>query len=473
MRPHPAVALLDATIEHDPRRVAVRTVDGALTAADLGDRVRDSAVRWTRLGAVPGDVVLVVGARSVEQPITLLGAWVAGLIPVLVDDLPARRLERLAREAEARWVVHVATDERNEREVAARSVPADASHVLFTSGTTGGPAGVVVGPEAIEAALRWFVASLAPGPHDRVAMLGGLGHDPLLREILLPLLGHGELIVPSEAATRDPRELVAVLRDGAVTILNATPSLIEFGLGHVSGDIALPSLRMVLLGGEAPTARSVQLLRSTGSARILNVYGTTETPQVAAAADIGEGGSGYARVGTGVGGYQLLLGTQTSARFRELTQCGDDEIVVRAPHLARGYLVPSGRPRFVEDPLGEPGWRAYLTGDRGALGKNGDITVAGRIDREIGLHGHRIHPSEVEAAAVEIEGVNAARCRLVEDCELGPVLALCVLTDHETSLKPRTIRAGLRQLLPGWAVPSRIEIEDGADVLTANNKRAW
>jgi acyl-CoA synthetase (AMP-forming)/AMP-acid ligase II len=469
---HPAVALLHASVEHDPRKVAVRTVDSSLTAGELGSRVRDSALRWTKLGAVPGDAILVVGARSVEQPITLLGIWAAGLIPVLIDDLPAGRQERLAREAGARWVADVVTGERREREVPARRVPSGASHVLFTSGTTGEPAGVVVGPEAIDAALRWFVASLAPGPQDRVPMLGGLGHDPLLREILLPLLGRGELIVPSEAATRDPRELVGVLRDGAITMLNATPSLIEFGLGHLSQDIALPSLRMVLLGGEAPTARSLQLLRATGSARILNVYGATETPQVAAAADVDEVGGAYSRVGTGVGGYQLLLGEQTPAWFRELVQCGDDEIVVRAPHLARGYLVPRGRERFVEDPLGEPGWRAYLTGDRGVLSKNGDIAITGRIDREIGLHGHRIHPSEVETAAEEIDGVNAAKCRL-EDSDLGPVLALRVLPDPEASLNPKAIRAVLRQILPGWAVPSRIEIEASGGVLTTNNKRAW
>lgn len=470
---HPAVELLRAATDRDPARVAVRTSDGPLTAAELGRRVRSSATRWTQLGAAPGDVVLVVGERSVEQPITLLGAWTAGLIPVLAEDLPDRRLERLARDTEARWVVKVATGERSGRRAGARTVPADASHVLFTSGTTGEPAGVVVGPESISAALQWFTTELAPGPDDRVAMLGGLGHDPLLREILLPLLGRGELIVPSPTATRDPRELVHVLRDGGVTILNATPSLVEFGLGHLSEGIALPSLRLVLLGGEAPTARSVQLLRAAGAARILNVYGATETPQVAAAAEITE--TTPVRpvpVGRGVGGYQLVLGSETPGWFRAATGCEDDEVIVRAPHLARGYLAVRGRRRFVADPLGEPGWSAYLTGDRGAADTDRGITVTGRVDREIGLNGHRIHPSEVEAAAEHLQGILAANCR-VEHSELGSVLSLRVLTDPQAGLRARTVRASLREVLPAWAVPSRIEIEEGAAALTANHKRAW
>lgn len=469
MTTHPGVRLLEQAVARDPDRVAVRTPSSTWRARDLLDEVTAFRGLLTRSGAVAGDAVLVVGSRAPAFPVVLLAAWSAGLVPVLADEQHPDRLAALADEAAAPWVVEVATSTVAARSAGPRVVDPDASHVLFTSGTTGRPVGVVVGPEPIEAAIGWYVDEFAPGPDDRVALLSGLAHDPVLRDVLVPLAAGCELVVPPADALRDPRTLRRVLQD--VTILHATPSLVEFALGHDAGSPALPDLRLVLLGGEAPTATSVALLRAASSARLVNVYGATETPQVVAAWDIGDevDVAGLSVVGRGVAGARLVLGAETPGWFREQTGCADDEIVVRGRHLARGYLHRPAPSRFVPDPLGAEGWTAYLTRDRGAVRPDGALAVTGRIGRELNLHGHRLHPVEVESAARQVDGVAAARCTL-EDGDLGAVLVLRVGLEPGSDLRAKDIRSALRGVLPSWAVPSRIDLV-GSGALTANHKR--
>src|SRR4051794_29737586 len=84
MSNHPAIASLRSTVDRGAGRIAVRDNGTTLTAGELGQRVHASASAWIDLGAVPGDAVLLIGSRTVELPVALLGAWDAGLVPVLV-----------------------------------------------------------------------------------------------------------------------------------------------------------------------------------------------------------------------------------------------------------------------------------------------------------------------------------------------------------------------------------------------------
>lgn len=467
---HPAVAILLKAADRGPHGPAIRGPQGVLTAAEVLGRVDQQVEAWASSGMTPGDVVLVVASRSVDLPIAMLAAWRAGAVAAISDEQPPERLDRVAREVGARWVVDVVSGTLTKRPDPGRlPAVAGASHVLFTSGTTGLPAGVIVGPESFEAALNWYLETFSPSADDRIAMLSGLGHDPLLRDIFVPLSVGAELVVPDASVTRDPRAVLRTLVDNAITIWHTTPSMVEFVLGAGTDPAALAALRLVVLGGEAPTRNSVDLLRALTTARLVNAYGTTETPQIIAMSEIIGSEPELRTVGRGVGGAQLLLGSELSSSFREVSGCGEDEIVVRSQHLAWGYVRPQGGTRFFDDPLGHEGWRSYLTGDRGDLTDDGLLKVVGRRDREINLNGHRIHPAEIEAAARDIEGVHAARCRL-EESDAGPLLSLTVLVEAGTPVRARDLRVRLRLVLPTWAVPTRVQIADSGQ-LTLNHKK--
>jgi len=469
MSGHPVLGLLDESAARHPDRAVLRDAAAVTTAAELRDRVERRATEWSARGAERGDVLLVVGVRTAELPVCLLAAWRLGLVPALSEHGPDARLDALGRRTGARWRFDVDSGVLSETGHPSSPLPLGTSHVLFTSGTTGEPAAVAVGAEPLETAVAWYCDAFAPGPGDRFSMLSGLGHDPLLRDIIMPLASGAELAIPAADALRDPRSILTALREG-VTVLHATPSLVEFALGSLEPGTRFPDLRLVVLGGERPRAETLRLLRAATDAVVVNAYGSTETPQIVAARVIEPGdGPLLGLVGRGIGGAELLLGRETPSDFRERVGCGDDEVVVRSRSLALGYLGDhDSRPRFVDDPLGEPGWRAYLTGDRGEL-VGGGIAVVGRIDRELAVNGHRLHPTEIESPARAIPGVFDAVAR-VEQGELGSIVVLSVALEPDAEVRSRDVRAALRRVLPAWAVPTRIEVAELA--LTANGKRA-
>lgn len=125
----------------------------------------------------------------------------------------------------------------------------DASHILFTSGTSGRPAAVVAGRRVLEASLDRYAEEFAPGTDDRVALLAGPGHDPLLRDLFVPLRAGGTLVVPPDDVFRSPDRLVRFLGESRITILHATPALLELVTAFGGPAARLDELRLVVCGG--------------------------------------------------------------------------------------------------------------------------------------------------------------------------------------------------------------------------------
>ncbi|HET8680536.1 MAG TPA: non-ribosomal peptide synthetase, partial [Micromonosporaceae bacterium] len=345
-----------------------------------------------------------------------------------------------------------------------------ASHVLFTSGTTGRPAAVAVPPGALAGTLGWYVDTFLPSGRDRVALLAGLGHDPVLRDMLVPLMAGGTLVVPPDDVFASPERLSTFVREARVTILHATPALLGLLVAGGSGSPAQPAagladLRLVVCGGAPLTARLVRALRRLTPARVVNAYGTTETPQVAScqvAAGAGEPvpasvpDRATLPVGSGAGGAELVV-VDAAGAPAGVGQLG--EVVVCSPHLALGYAGDTGDAgRFVPDPGGRPGYRAYRTGDLGRRDPWGGVHLDGRLDRQVLVDGFRVAPEQVEAAALGLPYVEDALVTL-RPTPAGEVLALQVVA-AATAGQPSAgdVRARLRAVLPPYAVPADIRV---------------
>jgi acyl-CoA synthetase (AMP-forming)/AMP-acid ligase II len=359
--------------------------------------------------------------------------------------------------------------------------------VLFTSGTSGRPAAVKVPPAALAATLDWYVRTYAFSAADRVAMVGGLGHDPLLRDILAPLTVGGSVVVPPGDVFSAPDRLFALLRDERVTVLHATPALLELILagrprtdagpgggthgapGDTPGDTPgarpgadrLDGLRLVVSGGAPLTAGLVRELRTVTAARVVNAYGATETPQLASVHEAAAAGAlppaalpdgAVLPVGTGAGGAELLV-LRPDGTPAPVGHVG--EVVVRSPHLAAGYLDGSGRPGGFTG-----GNEAFRTGDRGRRDPSGAVVPDGRLDRQVSLDGHRLDPEQVERAALGHPGVHRALARLIPT-PAGSALSLSVVArTGGDRVAVAGLRAHLRRHLPRWAVPTELRVVD-------------
>ena len=456
------VGVLDAIARQSPSAKAVRS-GRSLTYGQLAAETARTAEQLVERGVATGSVVLVQARRTPELISSLLGVWRAGGVPAIVDCSPRARQDVDFRELLRPAAVLEITGDgvRVAEGVAEHQVLPDAGHILFTSGSGGTPAPVVVPKRALGAFLAWYVETFGIADMDRTGLLAGLGHDPVLRDICAPLVVGGSVVVPSEDVFDSPVRLFRFVAESELTVLHATPALLELMIAGAreAGGARFRSLRLVVSGGAPLPAGLVSRLRQITDAQLVNAYGTTETPQIVCCQVVDD--SDLVPVGRGCAGNDVVV-LAASGRPAAVGELG--EIVVRGPHLASGYLDGRHPERFGVD----ADVRVFRTGDLGRLDPWGRVHVGGRADRQVQVNGHRIALEDIEHAASRHRAVVRARAEHRRST-VGDVLDLRVVLDAGVVLDADELRRHLRSLLPAHAVPARVSTVSTLDT-DANHK---
>lgn len=456
-----------------PSAPALREAGSVLSYAELTAHAEAVAARLVNAGVGPGDTVLLHGRRRTAYVWGLLGVWSAGASPALLDATLPQKLIGLYREAvdpAAELTVcddgtlTVDTGTRSFRSAARASDPVpERAHILFTSGTGGAPSPVLTDHSALAHNLAWYQGEVRPTTGDRTVLLGGLGHDPVLRDILVPLVSGGTLVVPDPDVIRIPTALHDFLHNERITLLHATPALLELLVaGHEERPRRrLDALRVVICGGAPFTTGLARRVREVTDARLINAYGTTETPQIASCqtvapagrpVDTGLSDGDMVPFGRGVAGAELAVVNERGERCA-VGQRG--EIVVRGHHLALRYLGGD----HAMDAFGEDnGVRTFWTGDMGRLDPWRAIRLDGRRDRQVLVNGFRVALGSIEAAAQRLRQVREARV-VPTATQLGDQLTLLVVpTSMEHAPGHDELRRQLAAFLPEYAMPDQIEV---------------
>jgi amino acid adenylation domain-containing protein len=340
--------------------------------------------------------------------------------------------------------------------------PRDVACIGFTSGSSGGPKGILGLHGSLSHFLPTHCRQFGLGADDRFSLLSGLGHDPLQREIFTALYLGGTIVVPDPADYGLSGRLAAWLCREQVTVAHLTPTLGQL-LTELPPDgrrEPVASLRRVLLVGESLTRQDVARLCALAPAvACINLYGSTETQRAVAfhpvapeeAEAAGERAQQVLPLGRGVPDVQLLV-LNPAAALAGLGELG--EIAVRSPHLARGYLgnAELTAQRFQINPFtGEAADRIYRTGDQGRYRADGEVVFAGRGDQQIKLRGFRIELGEIEGVLAGLAGVAEAVVLLRSDLPLGAGLVAYVRTEEG---RERSLRRELEARLPAYMVPA-------------------
>ncbi|MGW1430239.1 amino acid adenylation domain-containing protein [Streptomyces sp. NPDC002431] len=478
-----------------------------------GGHLAALASRVTRelaaLGVRAGDVVALHAARTAALVPLLVGILERGAAFVLLDPAhpPARLRAQLAAAAPALLIrfqeagappeaitdsgVRVAdagrllgapaaaTPEPSRTSAPSASGPERPAYIMFTSGSTGPlPRGVLGGPAPLAHFLDWYVPAFGLGPDSRFALLAGLGHDPLLRDVFAPLWAGGELHVPGTELIGNPLSLLHWLAERRITVLHLTPPLARL-LAIAAGETRtrLPDVRLICYGGDVLRQGDVAALAAVApSARHVNFYGATETPQAMAfhvadpgAADHGADAARPVPVGRGIADVQILV-LNGSGQLAGVGEVG--EIVIRTPYLAEGYLdssgaYSSGSGGFHHDRT--PGVRRYATGDRGRYLPDGTVEILGRTDAQVKIRGFRVDPAEIDAVCRRLPGVNDAVTVARQHAEGDIRLTTYVVTAGGRTPGPGRLRADLAARLPEYMTPSEV-MEISSMPLTPNGK---
>jgi len=458
----PVHQMVSKVAEDFPRKAAVISGDRHVTYSELEERASGLAARLVAAGVRPDHLVGLCVDRTENMVAGLLGIMKTGAAYVPMDPgFPAERLAFMC--GDARMAVIVA--ERSTQAVVAGSgakilllddgsgaeAPAirpsskggeHPAYVMFTSGSTGLPKGVVVPHRA----LGNFLHSMRREPGlcagDTLLAVTTLSFDISGLEIFLPLTTGATVVIASKEAQADGNLLAGELRKHVVTVMQATPATWRILLD--SGWEGSPQLK-VLVGGEAVPRELVnRLVPICGS--VWNVYGPTETTIWSTAGKLDCGG-GPVLIGRPIDNTQVAI-VNSAMQLQPLGVAG--EMLIGGDGLALGYLNRSAltAEKFVPGPGGNPA-PFYRTGDLARRFADGSIECLGRIDHQIKVRGFRIEPGEIEAQLEKYPGVLQAVARVHE----GRLLAYVRAASRE-DLSP-SLRRHLSATLPDYMVPSR------------------
>ena len=483
--------LFEAQVRQNPQNIALVYQREQLTFEELNRRANQLAHHLHQLGIRPGALVGICMERSVDMVVALLGVLKTGGAYLPLDPAyPSGRLAFMLAEAQVsllltqdRLLSAVPTADvsrlcvdsewqviaqQNDDNLATPVSAANLIYVIYTSGSTGQPKGVMISQRAVTN-LLWAMRE-QPGltADDSVLGVTTLSFDIAALELYLPLITGARLVLASREEASDANLLANILRDSVVTMMQATPA--TWRMLIAAGWKGEARLR-VWSGGEA-LARDLaeELLRRT--AEVWNLYGPTESTIWSTIQQVNTGAE---RVGIGraIANTALYVVNEDM----ELVAIGVvGELMIGGAGLAYGYLKRGEQTaeRFVPDVFsGERGARLYRTGDLVRYRSDGELEYLRRVDQQVKVRGYRIELGEVEAGLREQAGVKEAVVVVREQGETGNqrLVAYLVAADRGAGEVAENgavgagvgvaradlvseIRAGLRERLPEYMVPS-------------------
>ena len=370
---------------------------------------------------------------------------------------------------ENRPVVNVdAIDVAASTENPAVAVSPDAlAYILYTSGSTGQPKGVMQNHRNVLHHLRCYSNNLHIAADDKLTLLSSYGFDAAVMDILAALL-NGATLYPLDLKAQDSAAVRRSIIEEAVTIYHSTPTVYRYLFAGLDHRDDLSAIRLVVLGGEEAQKTDFDLFKTHCSKECILVNGLGPTESTLAL-------QYFMTHESQLAGHRLPVGYPVDdTEIVLLDEAGIDaevcgEIGIRSAHVALGYWQ---RPELSEaafrmDPQGGPR-RLYRTGDMGRRLPDGSIGFLGRRDFQVKIRGLRIELGEIEAALGQHPAVRSAVVLVRADGAGEKQLTGYVVGDNCVPAAS-DLRAHLKAKLPDYMVPSAFVILEQLP-LTRNGK---
>ena len=395
-------------------------------------------------------VVGVVMGHSIEMIAAILAVLKSGAAYVPAEpSLPEDRTDYMMRSAGVDFII---TDEycRNLPEaqpLADRSEPGGVAYILYTSGTSGRPKGVVVENHSVVNYAEAFENEFHVAPGDVMLQYSICSFDIFVEEVFTTLLSGAALAIPSkEICEGSISDLMSFCERHGVTEISGFPYL----LADMNRYRCYPSkLRLLISGGDVIRESYITWLKDQGF-RIYNTYGPSETTVCATYYRVDNADSlydGTYPVGRAVKGVEVKLLDKNLDEVRD----GDTgEIYISGEGVSRGYLGdPPEQMNFVTL---DNGVRLYRSGDLGYRLADGNIAFLHRKDKQVMILGKRVEPEEVENVLNESPCVERGIVRAFTD-EQGLAYLTAYFVPSHKNCRISRIKNFLRSRLADFMVP--------------------
>lgn len=506
------IDLFDEQARLHADRVAIASGGVELTYASLDRHTNRVAHLLRRIGAGRGQIVAILMERGIAAVTAILGVLKAGAAYLPIDpSCPADRARDVVRRSRPHAVLTtsellhrsetgpesfvVLLDEllpfqrpkkRSGRVFDALDIQScsgddlpgvthagDLAYVIFTSGSTAVPKGVMVEHRSVVNLARWATSTFDITHRSRVSQIYSLAFDPSVQEIFSALLGGATLVpVPEEIRTH-PSRFLHWLKDSAISHWDTVPSLwyqivdqASLQAGHEP--LVFPHLETLLLGGEALHGDKVRSWMSCveQNHRIYNVYGPTECAVSATYFAVSSTeNSRIVPIGRPIPNMEAYL---LDEERRPCPPGVEGEIYLCGVGVARGYLDAPELTEAAFAPGLLPGQRFYRTGDFGRRLPDGTIEYLRRRDDQVKVRGCRVELGEIDAALRDCPGLNEVVVVATDDRESYPTKIIAMYTS-DAPVTPDWLRRHVKEKLPDFMVPHHI-VRVASFPLTPNGK---
>jgi D-alanine--poly(phosphoribitol) ligase subunit 1 len=451
--------------------------DRSLTYGELGRRSTTLASYLAERFPDDRSPIAVLGHREPEMLIAFLGAVKSGRPYVPIDTaLPQQRIDKIIAISRAGALFsaeEIAQFSGREIRGNARHVEKNAPfYILFTSGSTGEPKGVIITLACLEHFISWMLAEQRFRKGEVFLNQAPFSFDLSVMDLYCSLATGGTLFSVGRDLVENPKQLYRALATSGVTTWVSTPSFAQMCLVEDTfAEPMLPRVRRFLFCGETLTQQTAaQLLERFPRAKVWNMYGPTEatvaTTSILIDAAILQQ---YSPLPVG----HVMPGTRVfilDHNGRALPANERGEIIIAGPNVSPGYI---GRRDLTAQAFFEyTGQHAYKTGDRGRF-RDGLLFFEGRMDEQMKLSGYRIELGDVET--------NLRKLRTVRDAVVIPVIKngtaqsltafimLAARAEPSDFKLAHNLRSQLGERLPAYMIPRKFVFLD-AFPMTANGK---
>lgn len=467
--------------EATPDAVALRCAGRTLSYAELMTEADSLAAQLRAAGVKRGDVCALLMERSVAMVRGILAVIGCGAAWLPIDPtLPEARIGFILQDA---GVAALLVQEQHRGACGSALCPvlvcgeaqppaaapqaqpqpvaaSDWAYVLYTSGTTGQPKGVVNHHAGLVNRIDWMQRNFPIGPGDVVLQKTNYAFDVSVWEFVWPLSVGATLTMAEPGRHGDPRYLSQLIGSAGVTVMHFVPSMLA-SFAVTAEREKLGSLRAVFASGEALPATTVAAFRSLGTgAKLFNLYGPTEAAIDVTVWDCDDTAPhpDLIPLGRPIDNLEIHI---VDAQGLPVAPGVCGELCIGGIGLATGYLGRASltATSFVPHPE-VPGQRLYRTGDRARWRDEGVIEYFGRLDFQVKLRGLRVELGEIEIQLLAQAGIVNACALVVRAPDNGEQYLIAYVQadggDEDLSALEIRLKTALRTTLPDYMVPQRI-----------------
>lgn len=414
--------------------------------------------------------VAIVLPPSIELISILLSTSLTGAIFTIIDPTyPLQRQKEILESLKPDLVIHSEKNKINSHanfltieqisntkhkysattpEISAEN---DRFCIIFTSGSSGKPKGVVLKHDAIANIVHSFIQSYDVRPHDKILSLSSVSFASFLGEVIPTLCSGATLVLPNQHTIFDHTKLLQFIDQNQITILSTVPSFIRF----LNTFHSLPScLRLLLSGGESLHPQDISNLKQ--SLKIANGYGLTEGTICSSYEMIDPSSSSHHQkfsLGKPISNSELFI----LDPFGKLSLTGAvGEICIGGIGLMQEYLDDSilTNQAFTQHPF-DPSRKVLLTKDYGIRLASGEIHYLGRKDKQTKIRGYRVNLYEIENKILESNLVEQASVNFLLNRQ---TLVAVAIPKIDAGFSIKNLQIWLQNNLPRYMLPSDIYI---------------